>query len=377
VSTSERKFRLRRTTLLNTEIKRTPLHKFHAERGAKFVSFAGWEMPLSYGPIMEEHRATREAVGFFDVSHMGEIVVKGEAAEQFLNYALVNDVSRSGIGGATYSPMCREDGGAVDDLIVYHLANQEYLLCVNAANVEKDFCWLNGLSSGFDCEMSDLSDHYGLLAVQGPRATGVLQKLADFDLESISRFRFVRDRVGEAIVLCSRTGYTGEDGFELYCPVSEIKTLAEAIAASGESEGLRLVGLGARDSLRLEAGYPLYGHELDEGITPLQAGLAWTVKWGKGDFMGREALLREREEGVKRGIVHFLLDGRRIAREGEPIWLDEEQVGHVVSGGFSPMLGCPIGSALVRSDVLQAELFVDLRGARIALEIKKPPLHQN
>ncbi len=333
-------------------------------------------MPLSYGQIMDEHRATREAVGLFDVSHMGELEVKGKDAERFLNHVLVNDVSRSGIGGATYSPMCQEDGGAVDDLIAYQLTKEEYLLCVNASNVDKDFLWLSDLSREFDCEVRDLSDHYGLLAVQGPKAMSVLQKLADFDLESIKKFRFVRGTMNEVIVLCSRTGYTGEDGFELYCAGTEIKDLAETIVDLGESDGLRLVGLGARDSLRLEAGYPLYGHEIGEEVTPLQAGLAWTVKWGKGDFMGRAALLRESEEGVKRKIVHFTLTGRRIAREGEAVWFEQEQIGHVVSGGFSPMMSRPIGSALVRSDLRQAELYVDLRGTHVALEVKKPPLHR-
>ena len=360
---------------MNEQEKTIPLHAFHAERGAKFVSFAGWNMPVSYGPIMEEHRATREAVGLFDVSHMGEIEVKGKGAQGFLNYALVNDVSRAGIGGATYSPMCKEDGGVVDDLITYQLEKEVFLLCVNASNAQKDFQWMTQLADGFDCVLRDLSDQYGLLAIQGPLATKVLQRVANCDLEPISRFRFVREKMAGCEVLCSRTGYTGEDGFELYCSVADIESLATARMAAGEPEGLRLVGLGARDSLRLEAGYPLYGHEIDEEITPLQGGLGWTVKWDKGDFMGRDALLDEKEEGVSRRIVHFLLDGRRIAREGEKVFSDGKRVGEVVSGGFSPMLHRPIGSALVNSSVPVEELFVSLRDTRVKLEVKKPPLH--
>ena len=361
---------------MSTETKKTPLHDFHAEKGAKFVSFAGWEMPLSYGPIMEEHLATREAVGLFDVSHMGEIVVKGKDSQRFLNYALVNDVSRSGVGGATYSPICRDDGGVVDDLIAYQLSEEEYLLCVNASNIRKDFSWLSNLSSGFACELRDLSHEYGLLALQGPRAQKVLQELVDFDLVDLRRFRFVRDKVAEARVICSRTGYTGEDGFELYCPIENLMDLAGAIVKHGETEGLRLVGLGARDSLRLEAGFPLYGHEINDEITPLQAGLAWTVKWDKKDFMGRGALLDEKAKGVKRRILHFTLDGRRMARDGDVVWADGEQVGRIASGGFSPILSQPIGSALVRSDVPESELYVDLRGPKVSLLVKKPPLHK-
>jgi len=360
---------------MNQQDKRIPLHAFHAERGAKFVSFGGWEMPVSYGPIMEEHRATREAVGLFDVSHMGEIEIKGKDALRFLNYALVNDVSRAGIGGATYSPMCKEDGGVVDDLITYQLEEEVFLLCVNAANTEKDFQWLKQLADGFTCTLRDLSDQFGLLAIQGPLATNLLQRITDYDLELLSRFRFARAEIGKREVICSRTGYTGEDGFELYCSDTNLESLAIALMEAGESEGLRLVGLGARDSLRLEAGYPLYGHEIDEAITPLQGGLGWTVKWDKGAFMGREALLAEREEGVARRIVHFLLSGRRIARAGEKVFYAEKEVGRVVSGGFSPMLNRPIGSALVTSSVPAEDLYVSLRDTEVALEVKKPPLH--
>jgi aminomethyltransferase len=307
---------------------------------------------------------------------MGEIEVAGKDVVRFLNHVLVNEVSRAGIGGATYSPMCRDDGGVVDDLISYQLSDEVFLLCVNASNVDEDFSWLCNLSSGFDCELRNLSDHYGLLAVQGPNAINLLQQLADFDLAAIKRFRFVRDRVGRAAVLCSRTGYTGEDGFELYCPVAELGALAEEIMNLGEPNGLRLVGLGARDSLRLEVGYPLYGHEINHEITPLQAGLAWTIGWDKKDFMGRRALLEEKTKGVQRRIIHFTLNGRRIAREGDCVWVEGEAVGRVISGAFSPMIGQPIGSALIDSDSTKKSLYVDLRGTKVPLLVKKPPLHK-
>ncbi|MFP6854806.1 MAG: glycine cleavage T C-terminal barrel domain-containing protein, partial [Opitutales bacterium] len=246
-----------------------------------------------------------------------------------------------------------------------------------ASNVAKDFSWLSDFSSGFACEVNDLSDQYGLLALQGPQSKDVLQKLSDFDLDSIERFRFVHERVAGSLVLCSRTGYTGEDGFELYCPVAEIEALARSLVAAGESADLQLVGLAARDSLRLEAGYALYGHEIDEEITPLQAGLSWTVKWTKPDFVGREALLTEKREGVQRKIRHFSLSGRRIAREGEVVRFNDDEVGRVVSGGFSPVLERPIGSALVCSQCPDAGLSVDLRGTQVFLEIKTPPLFKD
>jgi len=358
------------------DTKRTALYDFHKQHGARFVPFAGWEMPVSYSPILEEHRATREQLGLFDVSHMGEVKVNGKDATKFLNYLLVNDVSKMGIGGATYSPMCKDDGGVIDDLITYQMSDDEYLICVNACNAQVDYEWMLKVSSDFECEVTNVSSEYGQLAIQGPNATKVLQEIVDFDLSEIKRFRFVRKPINGTEMICSRTGYTGEDGFELYCPPDHIRKLADDIVKHGEPEGLKLVGLGARDTLRLEAGYPLYGHEISEYINPLQAGLGWTIKWEKDDFIGKSALLEEKEGGIPYRVVHFILEGKRIARDGTIVSANNEEVGRVLSSGFSPMTGTPIGSALVESDISNDTLSVDLRGFKALLNVKKPPLHQ-
>jgi aminomethyltransferase len=354
---------------------RTALYDFHAEHGARFVPFAGWEMPVSYGPILEEHRATREQLGLFDVSHMGEVKVIGKDATKFLNHLLVNDVSKMGIGGATYSPMCKEDGGVIDDLITYQMSEDEYLICVNACNAQVDYEWMEKVSVSFECEVTNVSSEYGQLAIQGPNAVKVLQEIVDFDLSEIKRFRFVRKPINGAEMICSRTGYTGEDGFELYCPPDHIRKLADDIVKHGEPEGLKLIGLGARDTLRLEAGYPLYGHEISEYINPLQAGLGWTVKWEKDDFIGKSVLLEEKEGGIPYRVVHFTISERRIARDGTLVLANDVEVGKVLSSGFSPMTGTPIGSALIESGASDDELVVDIRGTKVSLNVKKPPLH--
>ena len=360
---------------VDEEIKRTALYDFHSEHGAKFVPFAGWEMPVSYGPILEEHRATREQLGLFDVSHMGEVKVKGKDATKFLNYLLVNDVSKMGIGGATYSPMCKDDGGVIDDLITHQMSEDEYLICVNACNAQVDYEWMLKVSSDFECEVTDVSSEYGQLAIQGPNAVKVLQEIVDFDLSEIKRFRFVRKPINGTEMICSRTGYTGEDGFELYCPPDHIRKLADDIVKHGEPEGLKLIGLGARDTLRLEAGYPLYGHEISEDINPLRAGLGWTIKWKKENFLGKDVLMKEKEEGIPYRVVHFILEGRRIARDGTIVLVKDKEVGKVLSSGFSPLTESPIGSALVDAEVSNDELMVDLRGTKVSLKVRKPPLH--
>ncbi|MDQ8204536.1 glycine cleavage system aminomethyltransferase GcvT [Pelagicoccus sp. SDUM812003] len=354
---------------------RTPLFDFNASHGGRMVDFAGWEMPVQFQSIVEEHKATRTAAGLFDVSHMGEATVEGPQAEAFLNYALTNDVSSMDDGKALYSLMCYPNGGVVDDLLVYRRAENRYLLCLNAANAEKDLRWLATEAENFDVEVKDVSSCYGLIAVQGPRAFEILEPLADRDLSTLGYYRFVEGKIDGIDCLISRTGYTGEKGVELFVSWEETQALAEAVLRAGADLGLALAGLGARDSLRLEAGYSLYGHEIDEKISPVQAGLMWTVSLKKpGDFIGKDALLKEKAEGPTQRIVFFKTGSRRIARPGTPVVQEGASVGSVVSGTFSPILNEAIGSALVDASLVKAEnLAVDLRGKAFTIELTKPP----
>ncbi len=358
-------------------LRRTPLYGLHAELGARFVEFGGWEMPVQYRGILEEHRAVREAAGLFDVSHMGEFVVAGRDAGAFLNYVLTNDVSRIEPDRAQYNLMCRPDGGVVDDLLVYRRGDGAFLLCVNAANTATDFEWLREHAGGFDGTLRDVSDHYALLALQGPKAEEILKPLTRGILGHLRPFSTEETSIAGWDVLLSRTGYTGEDGFELFTPAANAESLARAVLEAGKGEGLQPAGLGARDSLRLEAGYPLYGHELSPGITPLQAGLGWAVRFrGKGDFIGRDALEREKREGPARRVVFFRTGNRRILRQGASVFAGEREVGRVLSGTLSPMLNEAIGSALVDAGVCaEAELRAELRGRSFPLHLVKPPLY--
>jgi len=358
-----------------------PLRRFHADRGARFVDFGGWEMPVQYTSILDEHKAVREKAGLFDVSHMGEVWVRGERAAEYLDRLLVNAVGAAPSGKAVYSPMCQEDGGAVDDLIVYRVDEAAFLICVNAANARKDFDWMLRWRDawGMDVEIADASDDFALLALQGPEAMAILEDAGIEGAGAIKKFRHRSMPFGDAGIRVCRTGYTGEDGVEIYVSPADAEALARGMVEAGESRGLRLCGLGARDSLRLEAGLPLYGHELSETISPLEAGLGWTVKFDKGDFVGKDALAAQKEKGLERRVIHFRLEGRRIAREGAPVVPEGggEPVGEVLSGTQSPVLNRPIGSALARSEALDGGgLAVDLRGKAVPLEIAKPPLHK-
>ncbi len=363
-----------------SEPRRIPLHDFHARRGARFVDFGGWDMPVQYTSILEEHRAVREAAGLFDVSHMGEFVLEGTAAAAFLDYLLTNRISRAPIGKAVYSPMCTEDGGVIDDLIIYRTAEQQFLICVNASNIEKDFAWIRQQATAFDpaLVLEDHSARFCLLALQGPRAAAILDQAGFAEAVSIGRFRHTTaDFEGASVRVC-RTGYTGEDGFEIYVAPEQAESLAEALLAAGQPHGLQLCGLGARDSLRLEAGLPLYGHELSAAISPLVAGLGWAVKLDKPDFIGKAALLSQSEHGLERSVLFFKLEDRRIARAGTAV-IDAESavVGEVLSGTSSPMTGGPIGSALVATAAQGAPLRVDLRGHPVNLVVAQPPLHKS
>lgn len=357
------------------DLKRTPLRDFHLAHGARLVDFAGWEMPVQYRSILEEHRAVRRAAGLFDVSHMGEFDVKGAGAASFLNALVTNNVARMYPGRVLYSPMCQPDGGVIDDLLVYMRGPEDFLLCVNAGNIAADLEWIRGRAAPLGVAVTDRSEEYALLAVQGPRAAGIVQRLTNARLEGLRYYHFAEGAVAGVPCIISRTGYTGEDGIELYHPSADAPRLAEALLAAGQGDGLELCGLGARDSLRLEAGFPLYGHELSRTISPLAAGLGWTVKLDKGcDFAGSGALAAEKRDGSPRRVVHFRTGDRRIVRPEAPVaGADGTIVGRVLSGTLSPMLSEAIGTALVASESAAGPLHVDVRGSLIDLHLVKPP----
>jgi aminomethyltransferase len=358
-----------------SELQRTPLRDFHATRGARLVDFAGWEMPVQYRSILEEHKAVRRTAGLFDVSHMGEVDVRGPEAGKFLNCLVTNDVAKLFPGRVLYSPMCYASGGVVDDLLVYMRGPDDYFLCINAGNIAKDLAWIREQAAKFDVTITDRCADYALLAIQGPRAVQIVQTLTGAKLGLLKYYHFAEGTVAGVQCIISRTGYTGEDGVELYHAASDAVALAEAIVAAGAPLGLELAGLGARDSLRLEAGYPLYGHEITQDISPLTAGLGWTVKLDKGvDFIGRDALVAEKQNGAPQKVVFFKTGDRRIVRADTPVLgPDGAIVGRVLSGTLSPILNEAIGSALVESAASTQPLAVDIRGTKINLHLVKPP----
>ncbi|MBN2068859.1 MAG: glycine cleavage system aminomethyltransferase GcvT [Opitutales bacterium] len=361
------------------DLKKTPLYALHCELGARMVPFGGWDMPVQYSGIIAEHKAVRESAGLFDVSHMGELLVSGAGARRFLNGLVTNDVEKLEPGKALYTILCQPDGGCVDDIIIYQTGDDTYFICINAGNADKDAAWVSEKSAGHDCSVVNLSAQYGQLALQGPKAVEILSHCdVDTDVTTIGRFCCRETVLNGAEVLLSRTGYTGEDGFEIYCSSGVTEKVARHLLEKGAAYGLVPAGLGARDSLRLEAGYPLYGHEISEVITPLQAKLGWAVKLNKGcDFIGREALQQEKDTGIAKTVVFFTLNDKRIARQGTEVYAEGTVIGTVLSGTQSPVLGKPIGSALVESNAAKSGgLYVDLRGNKINLDVKKPPLHK-
>ena len=338
------------------------------------VDFAGWDMPVQYKSILEEHKAVRQRCGLFDVSHMGETDVAGPEALKFLQHLVTNDCSKLFPGRILYTVMCYPHGGVVDDLLVYMRGAGDYLLVINAGNIAKDLAWMQEQAKGFDCTVVDRSPDYAQLAIQGPRAAALVQTLTKTNLAEIKYYHFAMGEAAGVPCILSRTGYTGEDGFELYCAATAGPRLAEAVMAAGAAFGLELTGLGARDSLRLEAGFPLYGHEITEHITPITAGLGWVVKFEKGPFIGSAVLQAEKAAGSAKKIVFFKTGDRRIVRAGTPVLNPAGAiVGTVVSGTLSPMLNEAIGSALVEAVAAREPLAVDIRGSRLNLSLVKPP----
>ncbi len=356
---------------------RTPLYDRHVAAEAKIVPFAGFEMPVQYRTgITAEHRAVREAAGLFDVSHMGEFVVRGPQALDLVQHVSVNDAAQIEVGQAQYSAMCLENGCVVDDLLVYRFADR-YMLVVNASNLDKDWNWIEGHAQAFECELEDVSQDTGLLALQGPAAREILRPLAGIDIDDVKYYRFAEGEVAGVPAVISGTGYTGEDGFELYVGANDAPALWDALMEAGADAGLLPVGLGARDSLRLEMGYALYGNDLDEQHTTLESGLGWVTKMNKGDFVGREALAAQRESGVARRLVGMRLEGRGFPRPGYDIVHEGEVVGTVTSGTVSPSLGSGIAMGYVPVDLAKPDtrLQIDLRGRPVDALVQRPPFY--
>ncbi len=341
------------------------------------VEFGGWEMPVQYRGVIEEHLAVRGHAGLFDVSHMGEIEIRGPDALALCQGITANDVSRVKIFQAQYNLLLNENGGTVDDLMVYRLEADHFLLCVNAATTEKDTRWIMDHAEG-KAEIRECSGDYVQLALQGPQAHQVLQRLTSLCLEEIKPFRFSFGDVSSIHCLVSRTGYTGEDGFELYCNPAVGERLWNALLDAGSDLGLQPIGLGARDTLRLERAFPLYGHELDDNTTPLEAGLEWVTKFSKGPFLGREALLRQKQEGVKRRLVGLELVEPGIARAGYPIFKHGPQIGEVTSGTMSPTLRKPIALGYVSMEeaVEGNAVEIECRGRKIEARIQSLPFYR-
>jgi glycine cleavage system T protein (aminomethyltransferase) len=364
--------------------RKTPLYEAHRRLGAKMVDFGGWLMPVSYpAGILEEHRRTRTAVGVFDVSHMGEVHFRGPRAAAAVQRLVTNDVGKRDDGRALYTVACHPTGGIVDDLIVYRLAADHFLLVVNAANIEKDYGWFV-TQVGSWCDLENASDATALIAFQGPQAQAALATLSSAPLAAVRPFHLLRAADVSGIRAdVARTGYTGEDGFELFCATADAPALWDALVAAAERVGGGPVGLGARDTLRLEARLSLYGNDLTDDTTPLEAGLGWVVKPDAGDFIGRDALVRQKQEGVKRKLVGFVALERGIPRHGYPIHASAqgkaaERIGEVTSGTVGPTVGKNIGLGYVPTALAQAgqHLFVDCRGRMVEVELVNGPFYR-
>lgn len=354
---------------------KTPLHEIHKELGARMVDFAGWKLPLQFEGIRREHMAVRRACGVFDVSHMGEVEVEGPDAEALCQKLNTNDVAKLGDGRARYGFFCYEDGGTVDDLITYRLSRERFLLCVNASNTEKVLGWIRENAAGTDADVRDASSRYAQIAVQGPACVAVMEAaLPGAGVGDMPRFSFAAVSSGGFEAVAARTGYTGEDGFEVFLPPAAAEGFWKKACGGGGVP----CGLGARDTLRIEAGYPLYGHEIDESTTPVEAGLGRYVKTDKGDFVGRAALVSQVERGPARELVGFRMLERGVARRGHAVAENGRRIGEVTSGTMSPVLGTGVGMALVsRGHAARGgEVKIEIRGRERRAAVCGFPLHK-
>ena len=364
------------TQTITTNLKATPLLGLHKELGAKLVPFVGWNMPIQFAGVLSEHICVRERVGLFDVSHMGEIEVKGKDAKKFLQFLLSNNVEKMFDGSILYSLMCYETGGVVDDLLAYRFSENHYFLCVNASNSDKDYDWIARHASSFNVNIKNTSSETSQLALQGPDAKNVLQSLCGISLDDLSYYNFRKGMVNNVESLISRTGYTGEDGFELYLSPEKVSEVFRSLMEQGRSYGIQPIGLGARDTLRIEMGYPLYGNEIDNNPTPLDAGLGWVIKFDKGEFLGRESLLKQKEEGLpRRKLVGLKLLTRGVPRAHYQVFKNGESVGKVTSGTFSPTLNTGVGLCYVSSEYsdIGNHLDVKIRDQLVATEVIQLP----
>ncbi|MCK5811887.1 MAG: glycine cleavage system aminomethyltransferase GcvT [Clostridiales bacterium] len=361
-------------------MKKTPINELHKELGGKLIDFGGWELPVLYTSIIEEHNAVRENAGLFDVSHMGEITIKGRDAKDFVNYLITNDIKNMKEQQIIYTPMCYQDGGTVDDLLVYKKNEQDYFLVVNASNVLKDFKWISDQVKDFKVTINNVSNDYAQIAIQGPKAEMILQKLTSTSLQQITFFTF-----NEAVdingikALVSRTGYTGEDGFEIYADAKDGSELFSLLLHAGKDHGILPCGLGARDTLRFESALPLYGHELTKDITPVEAGLTYFIKPEKDKFIGKDKIVKQIEEKPKRRLVGFEMIDKGIARSEYTV-LDEEgnKIGFVTSGSFSPSLQKNLGLALVERSYRKRDtlIYIEVRNKIKQAKVVKKPFYK-
>lgn len=360
------------------DVKKTALYDIHKQAGAKLVEFAGFFMPIQYKGINDEHLRVRTSVGIFDVSHMGEFEISGPRAEEFVHYMTVNDVKNLNIYQVQYSAMCYDDGGIVDDLLVYRYPDK-FIMVVNASNIEKDFQWLKDHLFDDGVELKNRSDEFSLLAVQGRKAETTLQKLTEVDLSPIKNYWSADAEIVNVPAMIARTGYTGEDGFEVMIKNNEAEKVWHAIMDAGEEFDIEPIGLAARDTLRMEVNFCLYGNDIDKTTNPLEAGLGWITKLNKeGDFIASDVLKKVKEDGLSRKLVAFELEGKAIPRHEYEIMSNEQQVGFVTSGMYSPILNKPIGLGYVDIDrtKIGTQLTIDIRGRKFPATIVKPPFYK-
>jgi len=362
---------------MEKELKKTPFNRIHRGLDAKLIGFAGWEMPVQYSGVIDEHLCIRSNVGVFDVSHMGRIEISGKEAAFFIQRLATNDITKITAGQAQYSLLCYPDGGIVDDILVYKIDDRRFLLCVNASNREKDLDWIKENNRG-QADVADRSEELCQLAVQGQNTEKVLQKLCDTELSSIKYFWFKTGRIDGVEAVLSRTGYTGEDGFEIYFSPAEAERIWNAVFDAGKEYGIKPAGLGARDTLRLEMKYPLYGNDIDANTTPFEAGLDWAVKLNKGDFIGKEVLVKQKEDGIEKRLVGFEAIERGIPRAGYPLYDRDKNIGVVTSGVMSPSLKKPIGTGYVPKDYSKTDTVFDvvIREKRIKAKVVPTPFYQ-
>ncbi|MDO8643633.1 MAG: glycine cleavage system aminomethyltransferase GcvT [bacterium] len=347
--------------------KTTPLYKWHQEAGGRIVDFAGWKMPVYYTTIIKEHLQTRSHAGLFDISHMGFVELSGPEAGNALQFLTTNNVAVLKNGQAQYSLLLNEAGTIIDDIIVYRRAENDFRICVNASNTDKDFEWIQKQGSRFNVHAVNHSDQTGLIALQGPKAAVIFQKVSPIQLEAVPRFSFIEIEIEKIPLFVARTGYTGEDGFEIFCPWDQTKTLWQILLEAGKNEGLVPVGLGARDTLRVEMKYSLYGHEIDDSTNPYEAGLGWVVKLDKGNFIGKEKLTRIKDKGIERKLVCLEMKEAGIARQGFSLHSSDdnlEKIGQITSGTFSPSLEKAIAIGYLKKEFSE-------NGTRVKILIRK------